>query len=124
VSGIREALSNGIVYAVLFVSTALAQNPISAVEAKNHIGENATVCGQVVSTHFAVTSRGRPTFLNFDSVYPKQIFTVVIWGSDRPKFGNPEDKYASKRICVAGKITEYRGVPEVAAYEPSQIRIQ
>jgi hypothetical protein len=35
---------------------------ITASEAKNHIGETATVCGKVVSTHYASRSRGQPTF--------------------------------------------------------------
>jgi micrococcal nuclease len=82
----------------------------------------ATVCGKVVSTHYAASSRSRPTFLNLDEPYPRQIFTIVIWGSDRPKFGEPEAKYRDKSVCVTGKIKEYRGVPEVVASEPAQIR--
>ncbi len=63
---------------------------ISAAEAKDHVGEVATVCGQVASAKSASSTRGRPTFLNLDKPYPEQIFTVVIWGDDRPKFGRPE----------------------------------
>jgi DNA/RNA endonuclease YhcR with UshA esterase domain len=97
---------------------------ITASEAKNHIGETATVCGKVASTKYAASSRGRPTFLNLDRPYPDQIFTVLIWGSDRPKFGQPEETYRGKDICVTGKIKEYRGVPEIIAYEPEQIALQ
>jgi hypothetical protein len=68
--------------------------------------------------------RGNPTFINLDKPYPNQIFTVLIWGSDRPKFGDPEETYRSKRICVTGKISDYKGVPEIVAYEPSQIKVQ
>jgi micrococcal nuclease len=95
----------------------------TAPEAKNHVGEKVTVCGKVVSTHFAGRSRGQPTFLNLDEPYPNQIFTIVIWGSDRPKFGDPEAKYRDKDVCVTGKITSYQGVPEIAANDPSQIEI-
>jgi hypothetical protein len=102
----------------------LAQSKISAPEAKNHVGERTTVCGHVVSTHYAARTKGSPTFLNLDEPYPKQIFTIVIWGSDRAKFGDPEAKYASKRVCVTGSIKNYRGVPEVIADEPGQIEIQ
>jgi hypothetical protein len=49
---------------------------------------------------------------------------VLIWGSDRPKFGDPEETYRSKHICVTGKISDYKGVPEIVAFEPSQINIQ
>jgi hypothetical protein len=65
---------------VLLVSQGHADNSLSAAEAKKHIGENATVCGLVVSAHFAANSRGEPTFLNLDEPYPNQIFTIVILG--------------------------------------------
>ena len=45
---------------------ALALQTIKATEARNHVGETATVCGNVASTHYAA-SRGRPTFINLDS---------------------------------------------------------
>jgi hypothetical protein len=101
-----------------------AQNRhLTAAEAKDHVGEKATVCGKVVSTRYAERSRGQPTFLNLDKPYPNQIFTIVIWGSDRGKFGDPEAKYRDKDVCATGEITSYRGVPEIAAHEPSQIEI-
>jgi hypothetical protein len=106
---------------VLLASLAFCENSISAAEAKNHLGENATVCGQVVSAHFAATSRGRPTFLNLDEPYPNQIFTIVIWGSDRAKFGSPESTYKGKDICASGPIESYRGVPQIVAHEAGQI---
>ena len=97
---------------------------ITAAEAKNHVGERATVCGNVVITHYAARSKGNPTFINLDEPYPKQIFTILIWGSDRSKFGDPETKYESKKVCVTGVIKDYKGVPEVVAEQPSQIEIQ
>ena len=78
----------------------------------------------MVSTRYAATSKSQPTFLNPDQPYPRQIFTIVISGSDRAKFGEPERTYCDKSVCVTGRITEYRGVPEVVASEPSQIRRQ
>ena len=110
--------------AVLWASLGHAQNSISAAEAKDHVGEQATVCGDVVSTHYAARSRGSPTFINLDKPYPNQIFTIVIWGSDRPKFGDPKEKYRSKHVCVTGAISLYRGVPEVIPHDPSQIVVQ
>jgi antitoxin HicB len=47
----------------------------------------------VASTIFAAHSKGQPTFLNLDQPYPTHIFTALIWGSDRPKFGQPEETY-------------------------------
>ena len=113
-----------LVVVVLWAALGLAQTSISAAEAKNHIGERATVCGEVAGVHYAARSRGNPTFINLDKPYPNQIFTVLIWGSDRPKFGDPEEAYRSKHICVTGKMSDYKGVPEIVAYEPSQIKVQ
>ena len=97
---------------------------LTASQAKDHVGEKATVCGVVASTHFATKSRGSPTFLNLDEPYPKQVFTILIWGSDRPKFGDPEAKYVHKQVCVTGLIKSYKGTPEIIASEPSQIQVQ
>ena len=107
----------------LFLSgLALASNRISPTEASSHIGERGTVCGFVASAHFATRTRGNPTFLNLDKPYPSQIFTVLIWGIDRAKFGAPEVLYQAKHICATGTIESYRGVPEIIAREPGQIQ--
>ena len=97
---------------------------ITAAEAKDHVGERATVCGQVVSTRYADRSKGQPTFLNLDKPYPNEIFTILIWGEDRPKFGEPETKYRGARVCATGLIKSYRGTPEIEATEPNQIELQ
>jgi hypothetical protein len=114
------ALSIGII----LLSPVQAQKKLTATEAKEHIGDNATVCGDVVSTRYASSSKGQPTFLNLDKPYPNQIFTVVIWGSNRSKFKSPEEDYKFKKICVTGKITAYDGLPEIIADDPKQIRIE
>jgi micrococcal nuclease len=95
---------------------------ISPEDAINHIGQQATVCGNVSSTHFSSRSKGQPTFINLNRPYPSQIFTVLIWGSDRNKFpGAPENYYSNKRICVSGKIQQYKGAPEIVVKSANQI---
>lgn len=121
--GIWKALCGVLFLILLSASTASAQTKLKASEAKNHVGETATVCGMVASTHYAASSNKQPTFLNLDGAYPNQIFTIVIWGSDRGKFGAPETLYNHKNVCVTGQISEYRGVPEIIATEPSQIKM-
>ena len=105
---------------LLLVSTlsvpAFAQKKYTAADAKDHVGETATVCGTVASEHYAARSKGQPTFINLDKPYPDQIFTIVIWSSDRAAFGKLPDK-----LCVTGKITLYREVPEIVAKTPNQI---
>jgi hypothetical protein len=123
---VRYSMRCKLLLVVLALSfyTAAQNKKITAPEAKDHIGEIETVCGKVASTHFASSSKGQPTFLNLDEPYPKEIFTILIWGSDRGKFGVPESKYRNARVCVNGKITSYRGTPEIVATEPSQIMPQ
>lgn len=111
-------------FALIVNSPALAQKRFSASEAKDHIGESATVCGEVASTRYAASTKGQPTFLNLDKPYPNPLFTVLIWGENRSKFGRPEVDYKDKRICVTGKIAEYHGVAEIVANDPGQIKVE
>jgi hypothetical protein len=97
---------------------------LTAAEAKNHVGETATVCGHIVRIYFAHKAKGLPTLMNLDMSYPQQIFTIVIWGKDRTRFGNPERTYHDKNICVSGKITSHHEIPEIVINTPGQIRIQ
>ena len=97
-----------VVASLLWAAIAYAQSPISASEAKRHVGEKATVCGRVASARYAMKSSGSPTFINLDRAYPNQIFTIVIWGSDRQKFKDPETSFRGKNVCVNGEITLYR----------------
>jgi DNA/RNA endonuclease YhcR with UshA esterase domain len=110
--------------AVHLTCPALAQNKLTAAEAKQHVGETATVCGKVASTRYVSSTKGQPTFLNLDKPYPQQIFSIVIWGSARSKFGKPELDFKDKQICVTGKIEEYRGTPEVIANSSDQIHVE
>lgn len=95
---------------------------ISAADAPRYVGQSATVCGIVASTNYAVRSKGQPTFLSIDKTYPDQIFTVVIWGTHRSKFGTPEVAFLGKRICVTGVVHSYRGKPEIVLSDPVQLK--
>lgn len=95
--------------------TTYAPITLSATDAKDHVGETATVCGTVASTRHLAASRGSPTFLNLDKPYPNHEFTVVIWGANRANFGEPEKDFKDKEICVTGTIETYRGKPQIVA---------
>ena len=103
---------------------AWAANTLTADEAKNHIGETATVCGVVASTHYAEQTKGSPTFVNLDKPYPNQVFTVLIWGEDLPKFSPKPSTWDGKRVCATGAITSYQGRPEIVAKAPGQVRVE
>jgi len=84
-------------------------------------GETATVCGVVASAKFEANARSQPTLLDLGKSYPHAVFTAVIYGNDRSKFGTPEASFRGKRICVTGHISNYRGKPEIVLTDPSQL---
>lgn len=92
---------------------------ISATQAKNHVGEKATVCGNVASERTATGSRGEPTFINLDAAYPNQVFTILIWGQDRRNVGTLPTE--GSHVCASGTIQEYRGVPELVVRSSGQL---
>jgi len=98
-----------------------AAEPLTAKDAASHVGETATVCGKVVSADYASRVKGQPTFLNFDAAYPHQVFTIVIWGDDRAKFGTPETSLMGKRVCATGKIRLFHDVPEMVVGDPAKL---
>lgn len=102
--------------------TASCNSAVSWQRAGNYIGRVIAVKGRVVGSHYASSSRGRPTFLNFRRPY-KGAFTAVIWGDQRALFGGfPEDLFLGKLVCVTGKVTWYQG-PQIVLRRQSQIRI-
>ncbi len=50
-----------------FVLTPALAETISVADAKNHVGESATVCGKVAGKRTVPSSRGEPTFINLDA---------------------------------------------------------
>ena len=111
-----------LLFALLSVSAfADTKSPITPVDAANHIGEYATVCGFVASAKYAIRSRGAPTFLNLGKPYPNQIFTIVVWGETRSKFSYPPESLSGSSICVSGLITSYRNTPQIIVHSPADI---
>ena len=121
--GLLIALVLGTLTFLLRPPDAPADVAFTPEQAKAHLCELATVCGTVASAKYASSSRGQPTFLNLDRPYPQQIFTIVIWGTDRPQFGTPETEYLGKRLCVTGQIESYRGTLEIVVKEKSQLTV-
>lgn len=94
-------------------------------EARGRFGETLSVQGPVVSTHFAATSNGQPTFLNLGVDYPDQgRLQVVIFGDARGAFSvPPEAMYEGKTIVVTGTVEDYKGVSEIIVDSPDDIAI-
>jgi hypothetical protein len=121
-SALSYRLASLVAVTLLSATSPIQAAPLTSGQAPQHVGEYATVCGVVASTKYAPQTRRQPTFLNFDAPYPRQVFTVVIWGVDRPKFASPESAYLGKRVCASGTIELYRGKPEIVVSDPGQLR--
>jgi micrococcal nuclease len=94
---------------------------IDACKADNYLGEEIIIQGKIAN---AYCSKTNTVFLNFGSVYPKQCFVAVIFNSYKDKFvKNPEKYYADKTVRIKGKISEYKGKPQIILKNPEQIEI-
>lgn len=94
----------------------------TAREAADHVGEAARVCGTVADAAYRPRIGGSPTFLNFGAPHPDADFTVVIWSEARARFDvAPEAAFRGRRICVAGRIREHEGRPQIVLEHPSQV---
>jgi hypothetical protein len=81
--GSRMCLALACLLAVSTLARGSADGTLTTAEARNHVGETATVCGHVASAHYAERSKGQPTFINLDKPYPNSPFTVLIWAKKR-----------------------------------------
>jgi hypothetical protein len=112
-----------LVASTLFGSWAFSTTaaPISPEDAARQIGDTATVCGRVASAMFEANVHDQPALLDLGKPAPNAVFTAVIYGADRSKFGTPETSLLGQPICVTGQISDYRGKPEIVLTKPSQL---
>jgi hypothetical protein len=111
----QEILMHGstLIAICLLALTARAQT-LSISEASKHIGERATVCGQIAEKHTADNSRGKPTFVDLDHAFPNQTFTIVVWERDKAGVG---DFPSSGNVCVTGQVSQYKGIPQIVLHD-------
>jgi hypothetical protein len=97
----------------------IAQTPpdYSAAEAGKHVGETATVTDRVDGVH--QSGKGN-IFLNMGGKYPNQAFTAYVPSASAAQFPQPQ-QYEGRTVAVSGKITLYKGKPEIIVNSPSQI---
>ena len=110
------ALAAGIIFPVAACAATLSPE-----EAADHVGETATVCGLIVAATYLPQAPQAPTFLDLGKPFPNQIFSAIIFGSDRPKFGTPETSMRDKSICVTGAIFLYQAKPKIILHDPKQL---
>jgi micrococcal nuclease len=108
--------------AILFTGlSVLGQTKITAKDASKHLNEKVMVCDQVFGGKFL--SNANITLIDVGGRHPNELLTLVIKGDDRKKFKTaPEDTFKGKKVCVTGKIIDYKGKPEIMITDPDQIK--
>lgn len=107
--------------AVICTASIIAQTSnYTPQEAAKHVGETATITGGVDGVHQSGKSN---IFLNMGGKYPNQAFTAFIPSSSAAQFPNPQ-QYEGRTVAVSGKITLYKGKPEIIVNSPSQISVK
>lgn len=91
---------------------------ITTSEVNKYLNQTVTVKGYIAE----VVMRPKVNYLNFDKKYPDNTFTTVIFPDDMYKF---EDlmKYQNKNVKVTGRISLYKGKPQIIINSTSQIKI-
>jgi DNA/RNA endonuclease YhcR with UshA esterase domain len=108
-------------FAIMCAASVIAQtSTYTAVEAAKHIGETATITDRVDGVH--QSSKGN-IFLNMGGKYPNQAFTAFIPSASAAQFPNPQ-QHEGRTVAVSGKITLYKGKPEIIVNSPSQISVK
>ncbi|GIX39192.1 MAG: hypothetical protein KatS3mg128_0241 [Silanimonas sp.] len=97
---------------------------IPAIQAKEFIGKEATVCGVVDGTRFAENAEGQPTFLFMAGNFPAHQFSARIWGRDRDKFEVDLTSLAGKTVCVTGEIRTANGRPEIVVRNKRNLSVK
>jgi hypothetical protein len=102
-----------------------AAAPVSAgtidyTEAKEHVGERASVTGVLVK---AYTSKSGTLFLDFCSSYKTCPFSGVIFADDVKAFGDLS-RYEGQRVTLTGTVSSYNGRAEIKLSDPSQFTAQ
>ena len=113
-----------------FAQSAPSATPprVAPADAKNHVGETATVCGKVVDTkipRYGLAGHGKPVSFDLDQPEPNPVFYFVAFGAQP---GGPQEAiaaYQGKRVCVTGKINmQPAAAPFILAADRSQIKPQ
>ncbi|GAA4321821.1 hypothetical protein GCM10023149_21850 [Mucilaginibacter gynuensis] len=85
-------------------------------EVNKAIGDSVTVAGKV----FGSKDIGSMVLINLGAAYPKQLLTVVFKGNAKPLAVGLD----GKTIAVSGKVSSFKGKPQILVTEAEQLVIQ
>jgi len=102
------------------VALILAQDgALKADQARAHIGETATVEGQV-SIH---RTQAGETYLDIGGSGTSAPFSAYVSRWNRTQFQDV-DKLDGKSVQVTGEISTFRGKPEIFLTDPTQVAVK
>lgn len=93
-----------------------ADGALTPEDARNHVGEVATVRGKVYRVH--VSQKG-DTFIDIGGARPNAPFTAVAFAGSIP--ADQLQQLDGKVISVKGKIKEYQGKVEIVLTSAAQL---
>ncbi|MBK9195936.1 MAG: DNA/RNA non-specific endonuclease [Flavobacteriales bacterium] len=100
----------------------LAKGLYNTVQAKYHVGKEATICGTVVSTRR--TQKANAVYLNLDRMHPNQDFYATVWDVNGPNFSyDPETWLVNKVVCITGVVTLYDDIPRISVNNEHAIQL-
>ena len=95
---------------------------INVNDAGSYTGQTVRVCAMVYGTK---ELKSGMTFINLGAAYPSSPLTLVIYGDDSGNFKEkPSTYYDGKRICVTGKVSDYKGKPQIVVHREDEIQVK
>jgi len=91
---------------------------ISPLDAGTYMGKYVTVKGLVADVY----QSDKVAYLNFVKKYPDNPFSAVIFARMFDAFGDIQ-VYANKNVEVTGRVSTFRGKPQIILDKTSQVKI-
>jgi hypothetical protein len=103
------------------IDGSMPEGALTVAQAKDAIGEYATVCGKVSTAAQFKQMPDKPAFINLGKPFPNQEFTILIPGVIVDQMNNPEVRFKQKQVCVTGTIEDGGGIPLINLSDPEQV---
>lgn len=99
------------------------QKAINWQNAFSNLDKDIAIQGIVKNVTHRPQINGRPTYIDIGGAFPdKNRLTLVIWGDDLNKFNTDFiNSLKGKKLCILGKVKEYKNIPQVFLNNPKQI---
>lgn len=109
----------------LSAPVSLDKDPITAAEARAHLGENVKVCGKVVAVRMSVAARAGKTWQIYIDQETPALLALIANASniDNPYFASADSRFSGKDVCAEGKVLEHGGLVYIRLTSPGQIRV-